>query len=348
MKISKEIVGLIEDRPVTYFTLINSQGATVVLSTLGAGIVSLLVPDRYGKIDEVLLGFENYKDHYLDGFGAGKTIGRYANRIGGARYSLDGETYCLAKNSGENHIHGGTIGLANRIWDYELLENGVIFTYFSPDGEDMYNGDMSVFVKYLWSEDNVLSIEMDATVSAPSVVNLTNHSYFNLSADFNSSVYDHLLMLDSSEYLVTDENLIPTGERACVEGTPMDFRRLKRIGDDIDNDFDALKRGKGYDSCWVVDRREGEDIKKVAELRDGQSGRVLKIFSTQSGVQVYTGNHLSGAALGKNGVVYKDYSGVAIECQGFPDAPNHSDFPSQFIREGERYHHIIRFDFTTI
>lgn len=348
MKITTQIKGEIDNnsKEVVYITIENSAGASVVLSNMGAGLVSIFVPDKEGVLDDVLLGYQDYRDFYKDGFGMGKTIGRYANRIGQARYTYQGKSYELVKNSGENHIHGGTIGLANRIWDFTETKDGVIFSYVSPDGEDGYCHTINVETHYKWTEENILNIEYRAFSDGPTIINLTNHSYFNLSGDQNSLVLDHELRLNSSEYVVTDENLIPTGMLAPVFDSPMNFRTKKEIGRDIHRDFAALNIGEGYDSCWVVARESGKnELTEAAYLKDPLSSRVLRIYTTQPGVQIYTGNHLEGAATGKGGVRYRNFSGVAIECQGYPDSPNHLNFPSQILDKGDVYKQIIIFSF---
>lgn len=329
---------------ITIYKLTNKQGAIVELSSLGAGILSIIVPDKKGKMDDVVLGYENPIDYIYDGPCAGKIAGRYANRIANGHLEINGKLYQLNKNCGPNSLHGGPEGFQNQIWASEMEQNKVIFTYRSHDGEEFFPGNLTAVVTYEWNDDNTLRIDLRATTDAETVVNLTNHTYFNLKGEGNGNIFDHKLILNSDHYLATDDTLVPTGEYTSVENTPMDFSIEKAIGKDIRADFKALHIGKGYDHCWLVNDSE-EQLKSVAVLSEESSGRELHISSTQVGVQVYTGNWLNGSPRGKNGHVYTDYSAVAIECQGLPDAPNKPQFPSQSLKPGDEYHQIIIFSF---
>ncbi|MBR1882193.1 MAG: galactose mutarotase [Muribaculaceae bacterium] len=331
---------------ITLYRLVNESGASVTLSSLGAGVVSIEVPDREGIMTDVVLGYEHPVDYFYDGPCAGKTPGRYANRIAGGKFTLNGVEYQLNINNGPNALHGGPEGFQNQIWECSLIGvNQVNFFYSADDGEENYPGAMMVRVEYTWTEDNRLTIRYRAVaLNAPTIVNLTNHTYFNLAGSESGSVLNHELQLNASRYLPTDETLIPTGELAAVEGTPMDFTAKKRIGRDIKQDFPALRYGKGYDNCWVLDENAMEQ--PAATLFDPASGRKLRVFTDQPAVQVYTGNWLEGSPLGKNGREFHDYDGVAIECQGFPDAPNHPAFPSQELWPDEEYARTIIFDFS--
>ncbi|MCH5230235.1 MAG: galactose mutarotase [Muribaculaceae bacterium] len=332
---------------ITLYRIENQSGASVELSSLGAGITSVVVPDKSGKLGEVALGYANPADYMADGPCMGKIPGRYANRIAKGELVVDGKQYQLTINNGPNALHGGPTGFQNRIWDSAIIPNGVRFTYRSKDGEEQYPGNLTVTADYTWSNDNVLTLVMKATTDAPTVVNLTNHAYFNLEGADSGSVLKHKLRLKASRYLPTDSTQIPTGEKAPVEGTPMDFTTPKEIGKDIKADFEPLKIGKGYDHCWVIDNWEkGKLVEEAVVLEAPESGRVLTISSTQPGVQVYTGNWLAGCPLNKSGVSYQDYDGVAIEMQGFPDAPNKPQFPSQELKPGETYEETIRFAFS--
>ena len=346
MKITKRISPSPEG-DITLFKVENSSGASVELSTLGAGITSVRVPDRKGKIEEVALGYENPADYMADGPCMGKIPGRYANRIDKGHLEVDGKTYQLNINNGPNALHGGPTGFQNRIWDAALIPNGVRFTYVSKDGEENYPGTLTVTAEYTWSDDNVLTLVMKASADETTVVNLTNHSYFNLEGADSGSVLSHKLQLKSSRYLPTDKTQIPTGEFAPVKDTPMDFLQPKEIGRDINADFEPLKIGKGYDHCWVIDNWEkGKLMEEVVKLIAPASGRVLTISSTQPGVQIYTGNWLDGCPVNKSGKSYKDYDGVAIELQGFPDSPNKPQFPDQKLKPGEIYAETIKFAFS--
>lgn len=332
---------------ITLYTLTNASGASVTLSTLGAGIVSVMVPDKDGKLDDVVLGYANPADYIADGPCAGKTPGRYANRIAKGKFTVDGKEYQLAINNGPNALHGGPEGFMNQNWESEAEGNQVKFTYTAKDGEEGYPGELKATVIYTWNDKNELTIDLKAVCDKKTVVNLTNHAYFNLDGENAGSILDHELQLLASHYLPTDNTQIPTGEIAPVKGTPMDFMEPKAIGKDINADFEALKIGKGYDHCWVLDDWHKHTLISAARLKSNKSGRVVEVFTTQPGAQVYTGNWLAGSPKNKSGRSYEDYEGVAIECQGMPDAPNHKNFPSQLLGPGEEYNQTIIYRFTT-
>lgn len=330
-------------------TISNTKGMVVELSSLGAGIVSVVVPDRYGNLADVALGYATPSDYLYDGPCAGKTPGRYANRIAQGHFSIDGKEYCLAVNNGPNALHGGPEGFQNQIWDVELLPNGVRFSYLSKDGEEGYPGNLKVSVEYTVDEElNRLSVDMRAVTDAPTVINLTNHTYWNLNGEGSGTVLEHRMRMRCSRYLPGDETLIPSGNMDSVVGTPMDFTSFKELGKDIQEDFPALRFAKGYDSSWVIDEwQPGRFSDKVVEIEDPVSGRVLEIGTDQPAAHVYTGNWLSGSPKGKCGRSYNDYEGVAVEMQGMPDAPNKPMFPSQILRPGDTYHRQITFTFRT-
>lgn len=322
--------------------LINKSGASVMLTERGAGIVSIVVPDRNGVMGDVVLGYRDEESYLADGPCAGKIPGRFANRIDGGRFTLDGKEYQLVKNHPDYQLHGGPDGFSNRLWKAsQISDTEVVLTLDSPDGDQGYPGNMHVEATYTWGEDNSLTLSIKATTDAPTILNLTNHTYWNLDGEDSGSIFNHVLRINASRWLATSEALIPTGELAPVEGTPMDFRTAKPIGRDIKADFPALIYGKGYDNCWVLDGAPG--LKLAAELSSAASGRRLEIWTDQPAAQVYTGNWLDGSPVSKSGRPYRDYDGVAIECQGFPDAPNHPDFPSCVLRPGETYSRTIIF-----
>ena len=331
---------------VTFVTLTNAGGASATISTLGAGITSVIVPDKHGAMTDVVLGYSDPAAWMADGPCAGKVPGRFANRIARGHFSIDGQEYSLAINNGPNALHGGPTGFQNRIWNIvEVDDNHVVMEYTSADGEEGYPGKLTARATYTWSDDNNLLLLLEAETDKPTVVNLTNHAYFNLAGHDSGSVLDHCLRLNSSRYLPTDDTLIPLpGEPASVVGTPMDFTVKKALGRDIKADFPALKYGKGYDNCWVLDGERGT-MRVAAELTDPTTGRRLIVSTTQPGVQVYTGNWLAGCPVSKSGKEYNDYDGVAIECQAFPDSPNRPDFPSTLLRPGEKYSETIAFKF---
>lgn len=346
MKITKEVVES-QHGDITLYTLTNASGAQVTVSSLGAGIVRVKVPDAEGNLENVALGYANPADYMADGPCAGKVPGRYANRIAGGRLRVDGKDYRLAINNGPNALHGGPTGFQNRIWNSRVCGDTVVFYRTSPDGEENYPGTVQVEAAYTWSDGDALTLELTATTDAPTVVNLTNHCYWNLEGENAGSVLDHKLYLAASRYLPTDSTLIPTGEMAAVAGTPMDFTESKVIGRDIKEKFAALEYGKGYDNCWVIDSYNRGVMKTAAILEAPKSGRVLEVSTTQPAVQVYTGNWLAGCPANQEGRSYDDYDGVAIECQGMPDSPNHPDFPSMQLYPSEVYNEIIEFKFST-
>lgn len=330
----------------TIIRLTNDHGAWVELSSLGAGITGLGVADREGNIENVALNYADDASYFEDGPCMGKIPGRYANRIAKGIFRLGDKEYQLAVNNGPNHLHGGPTGFQNRLWECRELPNGVRFTYVSADGEEGYPGQLRVTADYIWSENDILDLYLRAVTDKDTVVNLTNHCYWNLRGAQSGSVMDQELRLNASRWLPTDETLIPVGEPAPVAGTPMDFTTAKPLGRDIRADFPALKYGKGYDNCWVLDGWRRDFLTPAATLHDPASGRTLRLATTQPGVQVYTGNWLDGCPAGPDGYRYHDYDGVAIECQGFPDAPNHPGFPDQILRPGQPYDQHIRFTFS--
>ncbi len=327
-------------------TLTNNKGAKVVLSSLGAGIVEVWVPDKKGEMADVVLGYANPLDYFSDGPCAGKVPGRYANRIAKGHFNLDGVEYQLPVNNGPNSLHGGPEGFQNQVWTLkEHNDSTVVFEYVSVDGEMGYPGTLTASATYEWTEGNELRLKLEATTNKATIVNLTNHAYWNLSGHNAGCIFDHELQLKSSTYLPTDSTLIPEGVAVDVEGTPMDFTAAKKIGRDIKLPFPALEFGKGYDNCWVIDEFKPGRTQIVAVLTDRKSGRVLEVSTDMPGVQVYAGCWLAGSPINKAGRSYDDYDGVAIECQDFPDAPNVEAFPSTVLRPGEKYKRHINFQF---
>lgn len=346
MDIEQKIAGFTPDGDaVVVYTMRNSKGYEVELCNMGAAIVAVRVPDKEGKVGDVALGYENRMDYVTEGPCMGKVPGRYANRIAKGHFVLDGKEYHLAINNGPNALHGGPTGFHKSLWEGRVEENRVVFAIDSPDGHEGYPSDLYVEAVYDWDDDNRLELTLLAQTNGATVINLTNHAYFNLAGAGNGNIKAHTLRLNASRYLPTDQTLVPTGDFAEVEGTPMDFRTPKALGKDLEADFPALIYGKGYDNCWAIDDYKEGEIREAALLSDSASGRTLRVLTDQPGVQVYTGNWLSGCPMGKGGVRYEDYSGVAIECQNFPDAPNKPHFPNSVLRKGERYERHIIFEF---
>lgn len=331
---------------ITHITLTNTHGASAVLSNLGAGIVEINVPDKSGDLANVALGYANPEDYFYDGPCMGKTPGRFANRIGHGRFSLDGIEHRLAVNCGPHHLHGGPEGFQNKLWNHTINDDGsVTFRHHSPDGEEGYPGTLDAEVRYTWTDGNSLRIDYKAVTDKGTVINLTNHTYWNMDGESSGSVLKHRLQLNSLKYLETDSTLCPTGKFIDVTDTPMDFTGNKEIGFDIEADFEPLKHGKGYDHCFLINAQGGEEI-SLAAILSGISGRKLKVFSSLPGIQLYTANWLTDSApRGRSGTKYHDYDAVALECQMLPDSPNRPEFPSAVLRAGQEWIHTIIYQF---
>jgi aldose 1-epimerase len=332
------------------YTLTN-RDMTVRILTYGGIIQSLEVPDRRGDPANVVLGFpdlQGYVDHNNPGPYFGAIIGRYGNRIAEGRFELDGETYQLEINNEPNALHGGVESFDRKVWEATEIRDrrsvGLQLDYTSVDGEEGYPGTLDVQVTYTLTRDRRLEIHYTATTDAPTVVNLTNHTYWNLQGEGTSSILDHELKIPAGRYTPVDATLIPTGELATVEGTPMDFRRSTAIGERIREPFEQLLFGQGYDHNWVLDREDDGELELAARLRDPDSGRTLRMSTTEPGIQFYSGNFLDATLVGTGGHVYRQSDGLALETQHFPDSPNQPDFPSTVLRPGETYDTTTVFD----
>ena len=353
VEVTRRPWGEVDGREVELFRLESRSGASVEISELGGAIVSLTAADRDGEFADVVLGFDNVESYLADTnpyFGA--VVGRYANRIAGGRFTLDGETYSLPQNNGENSLHGGVRGLTRVVWDGEPFETeteaGVLLRYRSPDGEEGYPGNVDFRVRYALMSGGDLRIEAEAVTDKPTVVNLSFHSYFNLKGEGAGDILDHQLALGSRYYTPVDETLIPTGEIAATEGTPMDFWTWAAIGSRIDDDFEQLRIGGGYDHNWVLLPTEGVDEPRLAaRVYEPETGRVLLVNTTAPGLQLYTGNFLDGALVGKSGRPYVHRGGFCLETQHFPDSPNQPAFPSTVLRPGETYRQVTEYLFMT-
>lgn len=344
--VSKEIFGkLANGTPVEIYTLTNGQTEARIMD-YGAILVSLKTPDRRDEVADIVLGYDSL-DGYVSGNKAffGAIVGRYANRIAHGTFALDGKTYSVPKNDGENSLHGGTRGFDKVLWQSKQIADGVELTYVSNDGDQGYPGTLTAVVRYTLSR-NALRIEYSATSDADTVLNITNHSYFNLAGQGKGDILGHKLKLNASRFTPVDKTLIPTGELAPVASTPFDFRKATAIGQRITAVNEQLNFGKGYDHNWVLDRN-GSALAEAAEVFDSVSGRVLQVWTTQPGIQFYSGNFLDGTITGKNGNVYGQRSGLCLETQHFPDSPNHPAFPSTVLRKGQRFRSVTEFRLST-
>jgi len=343
--------GTRDGRPVNLYTLTNANGVEVTTMNYGGIILSIRVPDRKGQFADVVLGHETLEGYLPNPPYIGAIVGRYANRIANGTFTLDGKTYTLPKNDGPNTLHGGVDKTFNKVvWNSEALKGkaGVGYTYLSKDGDDGFPSNVKVKVTYTLTDNNELVIDYEATADKATPINLSQHSYFNLSGEGNGDILNHELMLNADRFTPVDKNLIPTGELRPVKGTPLDFTSPTRIGARIDDGYDQIVLGHGYDHNWVINRKSKDDnLVLAARMYEPTSGRVLEVSTTQPGVQFYTGNFLDGTVTGKHGHVYKRRYGFCLETQHFPDSPNHPDFPSTILRPGQTFHQKTVFKFST-
>ncbi len=342
MATDKEFFGQTKDgRTASIYTIKNSRGMMAEFTDFGAILVSLYVPDKDGNVEDVVLGFDNLEDYFVNEPNFGSTIGRHANRIGGAKFTLNGTEYELDKNDGNNNLHGGYNGYHKRLWAANVYddENGqnIEFTYESAHMDQGFPGNLKISVKYTVTEDNELKITYSAVPDKDTVINLTNHSYFNLAGQGSGTILDQIAWIDADEMTFADEESIPNGEIRKVAGTPMDFTAPKKVGLDIEKDYDQLNWGKGFDHNWVLKTRKGE-LSLVASLFDEKSGRFMEVFTDLPGIQFYTGNFLDGTLTGKEGAKYIQRSGLCFETQYFPNAINVPSFEQPVTKAGETYH----------
>jgi aldose 1-epimerase len=334
--ISKIDWGKVDGKEVYLFTLVNNKGTEVKISNYGGTVTSFITPDKNDKKSEIIVGFDSLNQYLQKPPYFGALIGRYGNRIGNAKFTLDGTTYHLAANDGKNTLHGGLKGFDKVVWDATVPSDSVpslTLKYLSKDGEEGFPGNLNVTVNYTLTNDNELKIEYNAETDKATPVNLTNHTYFNLSGDVNNTILDETLMIDADRYTPVDSTLIPTGKIVAVKGTPYDFTSPKKIGQDINQ-----VKG-GYDFNWVLNRKDSS-LQKVAVLSDPISGRTLEVYTTQPGLQFYTGNFLDGKFINRDGKPIKQHAALCLETQHFPDSPNEPDFPSTILRPGEKYHSV--------
>jgi aldose 1-epimerase len=334
--------------PVSLYTLKNANGIEVRITNFGGIITGVDAPDREGRFDDVVLGYDTLTP-YIEHKGTpyfGALIGRYGNRIAGGKFPLNGKTYQLPINNDPNSLHGGTVGFDRRVWNAKAEDNRLELTLESPDGDQGYPGAVKINVVYSLSDDNALTIDYTATTDADTIINLTNHAYFNLTGAGNGDILSTLLSIDADRFTPIDASLIPNGELRGVEGTPFDFRTPTAIGARIGESDEQLTFGRGYDHNWVLNNDSGK-IARIATAHDPASGRTLEVYTTEPGVQFYSGNFLDGGNIGKGGKPYQHRSGFCLETQHFPDSPNHSSFPSTVLRPGETYRQTTRYRFTT-
>jgi aldose 1-epimerase len=342
--VSKEPFGTMPDgTPVEIYTL-SDQNIQARIMTYGGVLVSLRTPDRSGKMDDIVLGFDSLDSYVAKSTFFGALVGRYANRIAKGHFTLEGTIYTLPITDGHNTLHGGK-GFDKAVWQAKPVENGVELTHLSVDGDQGFPGNLAVTVRYTLV-GNALRIEYGATTDKPTVVNLTNHSYFNLAGQGNGDILKQVMQINASHYTPGDSTLVPTGEITPVEGTPFDFRTPHVIGERIDQDNEQLRLAQGYDHNWVLDNQSGK-LALAAVAYDPTSGRTLEVSTTQPGVQFYTANHMQGPILGKQGKTYAFRTAFCLETQHFPDSPNHPSFPSTELKPGQRYDTVTIFKFGT-
>jgi aldose 1-epimerase len=320
------------------YVLKNANGVEVTLTNYGGRIVSVMVPDKEGQMNDVVLGFDNIDDYVNVDNNFGATIGRYGNRIANGKITVEGAEYELPQNNYGHTLHGGPEGFDKKVFQAVQPDSQtVVFTYLSEDGEANFPGNLDMQVTMTLTDDNAIDLQYEATTDKETVVNLTNHSYFNLSGDGNNTILGDLLTINADAFTPVDDTFMTTGEIAPVEGTPMDFRTPTAIGERIDNyDYEQLKNGDGYDHNWVLNT--GGDVTQVAAtVYSPATGIQLDVYTNEPGVQVYTGNFLDGTVTGKNGAVYAKRTAICLETQKFPDSPNKSDWPSPYLKPGEKY-----------
>lgn len=348
--ISKEAFGMTPDSvEVEKYTLKNETGMEVSVMTYGGIITSLKVPNKQGLSEDVVLGYDSLSQYIKKSPYFGAIIGRYGNRIAKGKFSIDGNHYTLATNDGPNHLHGGVKGFDKVVWNASEKQTdssaSLVLTYLSKDMEEGYPGNLNTKVTYTLTNNNELLVDYEATTDKKTIVNLTQHSYFNLSGDFSKPILDHEITIDADKFVPVDATLIPIGELKNVAGTPFDFRQAKAIGKDINADNEQLKRGLGYDHCWVLNN-QGQGMRFAASAYNKESGRLLKVFTDQPGIQLYTGNFLDGTLPSKQGGTYAYRTGFCLETEHYPDSPNQKDFPTVILNPGETYHTETVFNFS--
>lgn len=330
----------IDGKPVSLYTLRSPGGLVMQVTNFGLRVVSLWVPDKDGKYADVSIGYENI-NKYVNNTGErylGCVVGRYANRVAKGTFELDGTTYNLPINNNGQTLHGGTTGIDMVAWNVDkVTDSSILFSYTSPDGTDGFPGNLKMEVEYSLTPDNEFKLSYKATTDKPTVLNLTNHAFFNLKGEGNGTITDHIMTIYASHTTPVDEVLIPTGEIASVDNTPFDFRRPTRIGERIDMDNEQLKNGRGYDHNWVLDKKNPGSVELAVTVYEPASGRVMEVYTDQPGVQFYSGNFFDGSGKDKSGKPIAFRESLALETQHFPDSPNQPNFPSTRLNPGEVY-----------
>ena len=337
---------VVDGKPTSLFTMKNENGMVVTLTNYGAKIVSIYVPDKNGDFADVMLGFNSIEKYREWGASHGAVVGPFANRIANAQFTIGEETYQLPVNNGEACLHSGPDSWYRKVWDYEQNGNSTVFTLESPDGEFGFPGNKKVKVTYTLTENNELKIDYEVTTDKATHINLTNHSYFNLRGEGNGDILNHVLVINADKSTpVVDESMIPTGEIVDIRGTDLDFTTPHAIGERIDNDNPQLVFGAGYDFNYVLNK-ESNELSFAASAFEPESGRYMEVFTTEPGVQLYSGNHLNGKEIGKGGKPYTARTGFCLETQHFPDSPNQPGFPSTLLNPGETYRSTTAFKFS--
>lgn len=341
-------------KDIDVYTLFNNNGMSAKITNYGGIVISLFVPDKNGNCADIVLGYDQIESYFENSAFLGAIIGRHANRIEGARFEINGAEYRLDKNEGNNHLHGGIKGFHKVIWDAEPDKDCLKLTYLSEDGEDKYPGNLKVTVTYCVTDDNALRIDYHAVSDKDTVINLTNHSYFNLSGHASGDILKHQIKIYADKFTPINEEWIPTGEIRDVKGTPMDLTSLKPIGIGLASDDDQIIKGGGYDHNWVLNNSgatsgmpDGLKCNLAAEVLEPESGRIMEVYTTKPGIQFYSGNNLADAGTGKDKVQYKKWSGFCLETQYFPNSLKHKHFPSPVFRQGEEYKHTTVYKFLT-
>lgn len=335
--LASDFVASVDGKKTELFILKNKNGAEACITNYGGRLVSLMVPDKNGVLTDVVLGYGSIADYLASDGNFGALIGRYGNRINKGFFTLDGTTYELPHNDNGHCLHGGANGYHTKIWNGKLVNPQTVeLRYLSPDGDANFPGNLDIKVTYKLTDDNAVDISYEATTDKPTIVNLTNHSYFNLSGKLNAPILNEMIMINADRYTPVDDTLIPTGELAPVENTPMDLRQPVAIGAHIDDDFDQLIKGRGYDHNWVLNSN-GDINVLAAKTKNLGTGITMEVYTNEPGVQFYTGNFMSGNEKGKHGITYPFRGAYCLETQHYPDSPNKPEFPTTVLRPGEKY-----------